>query len=109
MIGMVVQFWVLESLAVWVQRAGRAARDPDIEGLAVLLVEKSVYKLIKKRKDVKGMAQLSDASDSEEEEEIYYSNNPLLTGLANPVQKNDRTQPDQRYSKYQISTRCIMF
>ena len=47
--------------------------------------------------------------DSEEEEEIYYSNNPLLTGLANPVQKNDRTQPDQRYSKYQISTHCIMF
>ena len=44
-----------------------------------------------------------------EEEEIYYSNNPLLTGLANPVQKNTRTQPDKRYSKYQISTHCIMF
>ncbi|TDL30202.1 P-loop containing nucleoside triphosphate hydrolase protein [Rickenella mellea] len=40
---LVVQFKVPASLSIWLQRAGRAARSPNILGRAVLLVEKSVF------------------------------------------------------------------
>lgn len=40
---MVVQWKLPGSLSTWVQRAGRAARDPGRTGLAVLLVERSAY------------------------------------------------------------------
>jgi superfamily II DNA/RNA helicase len=37
------QWQLLSSVSAFVQRAGRAGRDPKRTGLAVLLVEKSVY------------------------------------------------------------------
>ncbi|KAF9490110.1 hypothetical protein BDN71DRAFT_1524508 [Pleurotus eryngii] len=40
---LVVQWRLLKKLSTFVQRAGRAARAPGRTGLAVLLVEKSVY------------------------------------------------------------------
>lgn len=43
----VVQYGVPSSLSVWLQRAGRAARNPTIQGRATLLVEKSVFTRIK--------------------------------------------------------------
>ncbi|KAL1725303.1 P-loop containing nucleoside triphosphate hydrolase protein [Schizophyllum commune] len=42
-IEVVVQWKLPEKLSSFVQRAGRAARDPRIHGLAVLLVEQSAY------------------------------------------------------------------
>ncbi|KIO15701.1 hypothetical protein M407DRAFT_48617, partial [Tulasnella calospora MUT 4182] len=39
----VVQYGVPGSLSIWVQRAGRAARDPLLQGLATLIVERSVW------------------------------------------------------------------
>ncbi|KAI5891065.1 P-loop containing nucleoside triphosphate hydrolase protein [Schizophyllum commune H4-8] len=42
-IEVVVQWKLPGKLSNFVQRAGRAARDPDIRGLAVLLVEPSAY------------------------------------------------------------------
>ncbi|KIO28655.1 hypothetical protein M407DRAFT_71597, partial [Tulasnella calospora MUT 4182] len=38
----VVQYGVPGSLSIWIQRAGRAARNPSLQGLATLIVEKSV-------------------------------------------------------------------
>ncbi|KAF4622101.1 hypothetical protein D9613_009530 [Agrocybe pediades] len=42
-VDVVVQWKLPTSVSAFVQRAGRAARDPKREGLAVLLVEKSVF------------------------------------------------------------------
>ncbi|KAI0681656.1 P-loop containing nucleoside triphosphate hydrolase protein [Cerioporus squamosus] len=39
----IVQYMTPESLGVWIQRAGRAGRSPDIWAVAILLVETSVF------------------------------------------------------------------
>lgn len=41
-IELVVQFGVAASLTVWLQRAGRAGRAPDLEARAIMLVEIAV-------------------------------------------------------------------
>ncbi|KAF8154045.1 P-loop containing nucleoside triphosphate hydrolase protein [Crassisporium funariophilum] len=46
----VVQFGVPASLSVWIQRAGRAGRSPDINAQAILLYEQSMFKQKRKRK-----------------------------------------------------------
>ncbi|KAJ8518979.1 hypothetical protein ONZ45_g4049 [Pleurotus djamor] len=43
-IARVVQFFAPSSLEVWMQRAGRAGRNPDIEAEAILLVQPTVLK-----------------------------------------------------------------
>ncbi|KAF6752010.1 P-loop containing nucleoside triphosphate hydrolase protein [Ephemerocybe angulata] len=51
----VIQLGVPSSLSVWVQRAGRAGRSPNLDARAILLVEESVFKRQKagvKSKDV---------------------------------------------------------
>jgi hypothetical protein len=45
----VIQFGVPLSLSVWIQRAGRAGRSPDINARAILLAEKSMFQWRKKR------------------------------------------------------------
>jgi len=45
----VIQFGVPSSLLVWIQRAGRAGRSPNINAQAILMVEKSMFQ----RKKVK--------------------------------------------------------
>ncbi|KAJ7643852.1 P-loop containing nucleoside triphosphate hydrolase protein [Roridomyces roridus] len=42
-IALVVQWKLPQNLSSWVQRAGRAARGPRKEGLAVMIVEKSAF------------------------------------------------------------------
>lgn len=42
-IELVMQFMVPASLSVWMQRAGRAGRSPNIQGYAVLLVQPLVF------------------------------------------------------------------
>ncbi|KAI0350066.1 P-loop containing nucleoside triphosphate hydrolase protein [Trametes cingulata] len=42
-IASVVQFMAPESLSVWMQRAGRAGRRPDLQARAVLLIQPSVF------------------------------------------------------------------
>ncbi|KAJ7625926.1 hypothetical protein FB45DRAFT_1005199 [Roridomyces roridus] len=42
-IALVVQWKLPQNLSSWVQRAGRAARGPGKEGLAVMIVEKSAF------------------------------------------------------------------
>ncbi|OJT05421.1 hypothetical protein TRAPUB_2056, partial [Trametes pubescens] len=39
----VVQFMAPESLSVWMQRAGRAGRHPDIKARAILLIQPTVF------------------------------------------------------------------
>ncbi|GLB46004.1 putative P-loop containing nucleoside triphosphate hydrolase protein [Lyophyllum shimeji] len=46
----VIQFGVPSSLSVWIQRAGRAGRSPDINARAILLYEESMFKRKRKRK-----------------------------------------------------------
>ncbi|KAL4258661.1 hypothetical protein AB1N83_011263 [Pleurotus pulmonarius] len=55
-IELVVQFMVPSSLSTWVQRAGRAGRNPNINSNAVLLVQPSVFQEAKaaSRKENKG-------------------------------------------------------
>ncbi|THH29776.1 hypothetical protein EUX98_g4410 [Antrodiella citrinella] len=43
-IAQIIQFGAPSSLTIWLQRAGRAGRDPDIYAVAYFLVEKSVFK-----------------------------------------------------------------
>ncbi|KAI0369783.1 P-loop containing nucleoside triphosphate hydrolase protein, partial [Pilatotrama ljubarskyi] len=45
----VVQFGAPSSLTVWVQRAGRAGRSPELQAEAILLVEQSVFRRQKPR------------------------------------------------------------
>ncbi|KAJ7474944.1 P-loop containing nucleoside triphosphate hydrolase protein [Mycena latifolia] len=49
-IELIIQFGVPSSLSVWIQRAGRAGRSPEIHARAILLVEKSMFQRRKKRK-----------------------------------------------------------
>ncbi|KAJ3524971.1 hypothetical protein NMY22_g10774 [Coprinellus aureogranulatus] len=44
----VIQLGVPQSLAVWVQRAGRAGRDKTLKARAILLVEPSVFQPVKR-------------------------------------------------------------
>ena len=41
-VALLVQFGVLSSLTVWLQRAGRAGQSPLIQACAILVVERSV-------------------------------------------------------------------
>ena len=40
----VVQFGIPPSLSIWVQRAGRAGRDPSIQAEAIVVAEKTMHK-----------------------------------------------------------------
>ncbi|CAA7271578.1 unnamed protein product [Cyclocybe aegerita] len=65
----VIQFGVPSSLSVWMQRAGRAGRDPSINACAILLVEKSMFEQQKIRKGRKKKG-VGDEAAHEVEEEI---------------------------------------
>ncbi|KAF7291219.1 p-loop containing nucleoside triphosphate hydrolase protein [Mycena indigotica] len=52
-IELVVQFMVPRSLSIWLQRAGRAGRNPTISARAVLLVQPSVFKEVMKDGETK--------------------------------------------------------
>lgn len=43
----VVQFLVPSSLSVWMQRAGRAGRNPNLNARAILLVQPTVFQVVK--------------------------------------------------------------
>ncbi|KAF4587081.1 hypothetical protein EYR40_011102 [Pleurotus pulmonarius] len=45
--GMVIQFMVPESLAIWMQRAGRAGRNRETNARAILLVQPTVFQEVK--------------------------------------------------------------
>ncbi|KAF9242905.1 P-loop containing nucleoside triphosphate hydrolase protein [Melanogaster broomeanus] len=49
-IEIVVQFMVLKSLSIWMQRAGRAGRSPSMQASAILLVQPSVFQEKNKKK-----------------------------------------------------------
>ncbi|RXW15756.1 hypothetical protein EST38_g10098 [Candolleomyces aberdarensis] len=63
----VLQLGVPQSLAVWVQRAGRAGRSPNINARAILLVEQAVFQRRRKSSKQKNQeSQLADeASDAD--------------------------------------------
>ncbi|KAJ6454029.1 hypothetical protein C8R47DRAFT_997476, partial [Mycena vitilis] len=44
-VDLVVQWKLPKNLSSWIQRAGRAARGPGLQGMAVMLVEKSAFEL----------------------------------------------------------------
>ena len=64
----VIQFGIPSSLSVWIQRAGRAGRSPDINAHAILLVEKSMFQWQKKRRR-KGPEDADESRDSDDSEE----------------------------------------
>ncbi|KAJ3497511.1 hypothetical protein NLJ89_g10341 [Agrocybe chaxingu] len=64
----VIQFGVPPSLSVWVQRAGRAGRSPNIKARAILLYEKSIFETQKARKKKRG-AKDNPVTDSEDDED----------------------------------------
>ncbi|KAJ6449366.1 P-loop containing nucleoside triphosphate hydrolase protein [Mycena sanguinolenta] len=49
-IELIIEFGVPASLPIWYQRKGRAVRSPDLQGRAILLVEKSMFQRKKKHK-----------------------------------------------------------
>ncbi|KAJ7761543.1 P-loop containing nucleoside triphosphate hydrolase protein [Mycena maculata] len=61
-IKLIIQFGVPGSLPIWIQRAGRAGRSPELQARAILLVEKSMFQRKKKRKR-KGKAKGEAAAD----------------------------------------------
>ena len=66
----VVQFSVLSSLSIWMQRAGRAGWSPHLKATAILLVERSVLQRVgRARKQQKEVGDLLSALSGEEEEE----------------------------------------
>ncbi len=48
----VIQFGAPSSLSVWLQRAGRAGRMPELRAEAILLIERSVFQKQKRRKRI---------------------------------------------------------
>lgn len=71
----VIQFGIPSSLCVWIQRAGRAGRSPDINAHAILLVEKSMFQWRKKRKkkapdDSDDSEDSGDSGEDDSEDEI---------------------------------------
>ncbi|TFY64233.1 hypothetical protein EVJ58_g2763 [Rhodofomes roseus] len=70
----VVQFGVPSSLTVWIQRAGRAGRSPDIEAIAILLVEKSAFQLIAKRRKKRAPDKVRHAGGLDPPEQTYKMN-----------------------------------
>jgi superfamily II DNA/RNA helicase len=44
-VDIVIQWKAPTNISSWVQRAGRAARAPGRQGLAVMIVEKSIFEL----------------------------------------------------------------
>ncbi|KAI0038310.1 P-loop containing nucleoside triphosphate hydrolase protein, partial [Auriscalpium vulgare] len=65
-ITLVVQFGTPSNLSVWIQRAGRAARSVLVQGLAIMLVQASVFQQVGARK---GRGDADDASGSESDDE----------------------------------------
>ena len=53
------------SLAIWIQRAGRAGRSPDIQATAILLVQPTVFqeKGKKKRKEGEPVVYVKEIED----------------------------------------------
>lgn len=57
----VVQFLIPSSLSIWMQRAGRAGRNPNLQARAILLVQPTVFQVVKPKN-----------SDNEKPDEIRY-------------------------------------
>ncbi|KAH6866275.1 P-loop containing nucleoside triphosphate hydrolase protein [Coprinopsis sp. MPI-PUGE-AT-0042] len=68
----VIQLGVPPSLSVWIQRAGRAGRSPEINARAILLVERSVFQCRKAKTKDPDLV-LDDVSSNESGD-----NDPLL-------------------------------
>ncbi|KAJ7621615.1 P-loop containing nucleoside triphosphate hydrolase protein [Mycena polygramma] len=88
-IELVIQFGFPKSLSVWIQRAGRAGRSPDIQARAILLVEQRAFQRRKRRKRKKpaaGEASDSGSSDSSSESEAEAGGNTVPpAGTAAPA------------------------
>lgn len=92
-IELVIQFGVPSSLSVWIQRAGRAGRSPDIEARAILLVEKSMFKWRKKRQKKKEEEEdFEDSDDSESDEDSYEE----IGGDSEKMEWGKKVEPDLR-------------
>ncbi|KAJ6601732.1 P-loop containing nucleoside triphosphate hydrolase protein [Mycena vulgaris] len=82
-IELVIQFGFPKSLSVWIQRAGRAGRSPELHARAILLVEKSAFQQRKKRRQkrkktaqVQVTASDSESSDSDSSESEAGADDP---------------------------------
>ncbi|KAJ7681421.1 P-loop containing nucleoside triphosphate hydrolase protein, partial [Mycena rosella] len=64
-IELVIQFGFPKSLSVWIQRAGRAGRSPELQARAILLVEESAFQRRKKHRRKRNKATPVVVSDSE--------------------------------------------
>ncbi|KAF7318341.1 Bloom syndrome [Mycena chlorophos] len=79
-IELVIQFGFPKTLSMWIQRAGRAGRSPEIQARAVLLAEVSAFKQRQKRRpraedglNVESEAESDDeGSDDEGEKELEW-------------------------------------
>ena len=59
----VLQLGVPNSLTVWMQRAGRAGRSRAIQARAILLVEPSVFQVVKRAEEEDDPGGLEDEGD----------------------------------------------
>ncbi|KAJ7092198.1 P-loop containing nucleoside triphosphate hydrolase protein [Mycena epipterygia] len=82
-IELVIQSGFPKSLSVWIQRAGRAGRSPDLQAHAILLVEESAFQRWKKRRQKKPT--LTNASDSESSDSSPNSDSESGANGAVPV------------------------
>ncbi|KAJ7774230.1 P-loop containing nucleoside triphosphate hydrolase protein [Mycena maculata] len=84
-IELIIQFGVPSSLSVWVQRAGRAGRSPELHARAILLVEKSMFQHRKKRKRGAGKAKAKPAPEPDSSDSDSSSNSDGDEPAANNV------------------------
>ncbi|KAF8064097.1 P-loop containing nucleoside triphosphate hydrolase protein [Lyophyllum atratum] len=61
----VIQFGIPSSLSVWIQRAGRAGRSPEINARAILLYEESMFKRKRRRRTKPAPGAFEEGSDAD--------------------------------------------
>lgn len=70
----VVQFLVPASLSIWMQRAGRAGQSANVQAQAILLVQPTVFQIVK-TKAQKAKVKVEgegDLDDDDKEREVKY-------------------------------------
>ena len=77
----VVQFLVPSSLSIWMQRAGRAGRSPNVQARAILLVQPTVFQVVKPRNDSKKGEDGSDDVDIKYRKDVEEGLRSWIEGL----------------------------
>ena len=81
----VIQFGVPLTMSMWLQGAGRAGRNPSIQAEAIMLIEKSVFEMRKKKSKKDADVAADDEDNAEESGDKADDNDAGVTEEANTV------------------------